>query len=306
MDEDDTLSGYGAGRELYKSLVRMESDGPARPLLDAWQARVLPAYPAWLARAAAFDTFSALSARDADLLECELFALARVSDAMTLGFQPPYDGREANDRPWLDPDREQYLGFFATLGMTEVGAADGFDPFLHEIAELVPAEDPDAPIELLDVLWPGLFLGELLFTRAGVRVRAGAHVAEPGWADTSPLYWANRRRGRRPVDLSHGWGSNSQWSTSHRMDFRTADGDRWNVVRDPERVSDHCVERHAMTLAEAESLVKHRCLLRRPAGLPALVADSQGAADLWPFNWQLPEPAECTPGCRNHGGPFRR
>jgi len=297
------LEPLGAGRELYLSLVSMGSDGPAQPLLDAWAARALPGYPAWLAPASRFDSFCALSADDRALLEEELYALGRVAGAMTLGFQPPSAGREDQDRAWLVPDREEFLGFFARLGMTAVGAADGFDPFLHEIAELVPAENPDAPIELLDVLWPGLFLGELLFVRAGVRVRAGARVAEPGWADGSPMYWAHRRLNRRPVDLSHGWGSGSQWGTDHRMDFRTADGDRWNVHRRPERLSDHCAERDWLTPAEAEEFVRHRCLLRRPAGRPGLLPDTQDAADLWPFNWSLPEPAECTPGCRGHGEP---
>ncbi|MFD8481105.1 hypothetical protein [Kitasatospora sp. NPDC059673] len=80
---------------------------------------------------------------------------------------------------------------------------------------------------------PGLLFGELLFVRAGARVRAGAHLAEPGWADGSPMYWAYRRRNRRPIDLSHGWGSGSQWGTSHRMRFRTAAGDRGTSTRGP-------------------------------------------------------------------------
>ncbi|WP_352230265.1 phosphotransferase [Kitasatospora phosalacinea] len=297
----------GAGRELYHALMA-RTGSSAQLVLDAWAAEALPGYPERLAAAASYDAFTAQSAQEQDLLECELYALSRTADALALEFQPPYGDGPVRDGVRLGVGREEFAAFFARLGMTEVGAADGFDPFLHEIAELVPAEDPDAPIELLDVLWPGFVLGELVFTRAGVRVRAGARVAEPGWADASPVYWAFRRRGRRPVDLSQGWGSNSQWSTSHRMDFRTADGDRLNVVRTPERLSDH----HAidgfppLSRAEAEELLRHRCLLRRPAGYPELVVDSQEAADFWPFDWTLPEPAACSPDCRDHGSNWQR
>ncbi|MFD7734957.1 phosphotransferase family protein [Kitasatospora phosalacinea] len=288
----------GAGRELYRALMWMGDTGTAA-VLDAWAAQVLPGYPERLAAAASYDAFGAQSAEEQDRLECELYALSRTADVLALEFQPPHGDGPVRDRVRLGLDLAGYRAFFTRLGMAEVGAADGFDPFLHEIAELVPAEDPDAPIELLDVLWPGFMFGELLFARAGVRVRAGARVAEPGWADASPVYWAFRRRGRRPVDLSHGWGSNSQWSTGLRMDFRTADGDRLNVVRTPERLSDH----HGgtgLTRAEAEELLRHRCLLRRPAGLPELVADSQEAADFWPFHWTLPEPGACVGGCQGH------
>ncbi|MFD8595478.1 hypothetical protein ACFV1L_10795 [Kitasatospora sp. NPDC059646] len=294
------MSGPGTGRELYHALM---AAGAAGRELEAWAARELPAYPVQLAPASSYRAFTGLSAVEQDALETELYALSRVADVLCLEFQPPYGGGPVRDGTRMGVGREEYLGFFARLGMAEVGAGGGFDPFLHEIAELVPAEDPDAPIELLDVLWPGLLLGELLFTRAGVRVRAGARVAEPGWADRSPMYWAFRRRGRRPVDLSHGWGSNSQWRTGHRMDFRTADGDRWNVVRHAERVSDHCAGHHRLTPAEADELVRHRCLLRRPVGRPELIADSRVAADLWPYRWSLPEPAACAPGCGGHGAP---
>ncbi|QKW22860.1 hypothetical protein HUT16_30580 [Kitasatospora sp. NA04385] len=298
----------GAGRELYQALMWMGGAGTTAALLESWARRALPGYPHRLAAATSYDAFTAQSAEEQDLLECELYALSRVADVLALEFQPPFGAGPVRDGVRLGVGREERTAFFARLGMTEVGAADGFDPFLHEIAELVPAEDPDAPVELLDVLWPGFTFGELLFTRAGVRVRAGARVAEPGWADASPMYWAHRRRGRRPVDLSHDWGSNSQWSTSHRMDFRTADGDRLNVVRTPERLSDH----HAidgfppLSLAEAEELLRHRCLLRRPAGWPELAADSQQAADCWPFDWTLPEPARCSPDCRDHGSNRQR
>ncbi|GAA2106127.1 hypothetical protein GCM10009759_43990 [Kitasatospora saccharophila] len=285
----------GAGRELYQALMWMGGEGTTPALLESWAQRALPGYPERLVAASALASFTELPREEQRELEEEFYALGRVADALALDMQPPYGDGPVRDGARLALSRQGYAAFFARLGMTEVGAADGFDPFLHEIAELVPAEDPDAPIELLDVLWPGLMLGELLFTRAGVRVRAGARVAEPGWADASPVYWAHRRRGRPTVDLGQGWGSNSQWSTSHRMDFRTADGDRLNVVPRPERLSEGRL-REELSRTEAEELLRHRCLLRRPTGLPELVVDSQEAADFWPFHWTLPEPGARTAG----------
>ncbi|MFD0531918.1 hypothetical protein ACFQ1I_43790 [Kitasatospora arboriphila] len=89
----------------------------------------------------------------------------------------------------------------------------GFDPFLHEIVEVEQADDPAAPIEVTEVLWPGLMLGELLFSRAGVRVRAaprtpstasrtarrctGPSAAATGGRSTSPRAGAATRSGRR-------------------------------------------------------------------------------------------------------------
>src|SRR4051794_33620598 len=72
-------------------------------------------------------------------------------------------------------------------------AEDAFHPFFHEIADLVPADDPDERVTLLDELWPGYLLGSLLVRRAGVRVRAGAAHAAAGVATNSRLHWASWR-----------------------------------------------------------------------------------------------------------------
>ncbi|MER5851332.1 hypothetical protein ABT126_31005 [Streptomyces sp. NPDC002012] len=80
-----------------------------------------------------------------------------------------------------------------------------FDSFLHEIVDVEQADDPHAPIRITQIVWPGLMLGQLLFSRAGVRVRAGANHAQCGVADRPPLYWTYLRRHRSTVDLSHGW-----------------------------------------------------------------------------------------------------
>ncbi|MFF9075715.1 hypothetical protein ACF1BP_28990 [Streptomyces sp. NPDC014735] len=129
------------------------------------------------------------------------------------------------------PERE-YLDLFTSLGMTPFKDGDAFDPFHHEIVEVEQADDPHAPIEIAEILWPGLMPGRLLFNRAGVRIRAGVEHAQRGVADCWPLYWTFRRH-RTTVGLSQGWGSNSQWRTGFRPDYRTPAGNRLNLAGGP-------------------------------------------------------------------------
>ncbi|MBO4258940.1 hypothetical protein [Streptomyces griseorubiginosus] len=57
------------------------------------------------------------------------------------------------------------------------------------------AADPEEPIRITGVVWPGLWMGE-----------------------------AHRRRHRPTVDRSMGWGHSSQWRTDIRVDLRTENG----------------------------------------------------------------------------------
>jgi hypothetical protein len=132
------------------------------------------------------------------------------------------------------------------------------------------------------VRWPGLRLGQLLFSRAGVAVTAGAAVATAGVADRSPLYWTWRRDGRRTCDLSHGWGHNSQWRTALRRDYRTPEGDVLNVdgtLRAVHPADDSDSEE--LPVDRRVELLRHRCLLT-PLDDPAV-----DVADLWPYDWTM-------------------
>ncbi|WP_405529705.1 hypothetical protein OG426_47185 [Streptomyces canus] len=261
--------GVGA-RELYESLA--EGKGTSAP----WLGRDDSGYRDRLATAAEYRPW--WTAPEVQALLWELHALSRVSDLL------------------LDSGRE-YPGLFATLGMTPF-TGDTFDPFLHEIVEVEQADDPRAPIEITEVAWPGLMLGQLLFNRAGVRVRAGADHARRGVADRSPLYWTFRRRHRPTVDLSHGWGHNSQWRTDFRLDYRTPDGDRLNVAEhdpidgrpdlDPDHPANLGPEERLLTPGERRELLRHRCLLRVPQAADALAGTPGWERDLMPFGWRLP------------------
>ncbi|MGC0314779.1 hypothetical protein [Kitasatospora acidiphila] len=228
---------YGVdARELYEALAWYDGVEPYEKILVPWLYRVQDGYRAWLATAAEDGSWWTEKEAEPDGQELvwELYALHGVSDQLLLTFQPRSDEPGSPDPRPLLSERE-YLEVFTVLGMTpfeDGDAFDPFDPFLREIVEVEQADDPYTPIEITEVFWPGLMLGQLLFNRAGVRIRASVEQAQRGVADRSPLYWTFRRRHRPAVDLSQGWGGNSQWRTDFRLDYRSPAGDRLNVAGD--------------------------------------------------------------------------
>jgi len=139
----------------------------------------------------------------------QLYA-SRVRDALLLAHQPgPADDsvRELDQalgrrQPGFRPvPADQATQFFAALGCQPVTEAS-FDPILHEIITCQAAADSGAPIQVTGCAWPALMIGELVFTRAGVHVRAGSAHAVPGIADRSTLHWEYWRRHRTTSDGS--------------------------------------------------------------------------------------------------------
>ncbi|WP_406505463.1 hypothetical protein [Streptomyces sp. NBC_00212] len=291
---------YGVdARELYEALGQYEGMEPYEQIVVPWLDRAQGGYRAWLATAAGDGAWWTGKGAEptGQKLVWELYTLHRVSDRLLLTFQPSSDEPGSPDpRPLLS--EWQYLDVFTSLGMTLFEDGDAFDPFLHEIVEVEQADDPHAPIEITEILWPGLMLGRLLFSRAGVRIRSGIKYAQRGVADCSPLYWTFRRRHRPTVDLSQGWGSNSQWRTDFRLDYRTPAGDRLNVAGDrpidgsadlhPDHPENLSPEERLLTSGERRELLRHRCLLRAPEAADALAGSPAWERDLMPFDWQLP------------------
>ncbi|WP_073819381.1 hypothetical protein [Kitasatospora sp. CB01950] len=287
-------------RELYESLMECEGERSTRNALDRWLEGARGGYRSTLARAGEHATrwWEDESEPVGRFLDRELYALNRVSDILLYGYQPPRaDG--GGVQPWLGLPVAGYRAFFAGLGMTPFDGTGPFDPFLHEIVEVEQSDDPDAPMEITEVFWPGLMLGQLLYVRAGVRIRAGRRHAEAGVADRFLLYWTFRRRARPVHDRSHGWGYNSGWGTEFRLDYRTPHGDRLNVTGDrpidgdpalpAERPLNLSPEERALTPAERRDLLRHRTLLRTPEAIGALAETDRWAEDLIPYDWRLPE-----------------
>src|SRR6266550_1650701 len=89
-----------------------------------------------------------------------------------------------------------------------------YSPFFHEIVRQ---------------FWPGLMFGSMMFARAGVGVRCHPTILRKDVAETSPMYFTYSRRRRLTVDLSMGWGHNSQWRTNFRRDYVDGDVYHFNV-----------------------------------------------------------------------------
>jgi hypothetical protein len=205
-----------------------------------------------------------------------LYAASRVRDALLLAHQPdPADDSVAELDKALYRQQpacrtvpaEQITTFFAAMGCIPV-TEPVFDPILHEIVTCEPASTPTAPIEITGQIWPALVIGELVFTRAGVRVRAGSAIAEAGVADRSCLDWEYWRRHRTTVDGSFWWGHNSQWRTAFRRDYIT---DRGHVYNFDAGSHFHKMTEDSVTRAnrdpelppdQADEYIRHRSLIR--------------------------------------------
>jgi hypothetical protein len=151
-----------------------------------------------------------------------------------------------------------------------------FSQFLHEIVEVEQSNEVAREIGLLTEFWPALMLGPMLFSRAGVGVIGGVKRVNKTVAENSTLYWAYARRNRPCSDLSHGWGSNSQWRTGFRRDYEFEGRAYLNVDAQPARSN----LPRGLTDDELMELLQHRCF----------ITTTKPHDDLWPYD----EKAEIT------------
>ncbi|WP_141577907.1 hypothetical protein [Actinomadura sp. WMMA1423] len=155
--------------------------------------------------------------------------------------------------------------FFTEIGLTPFERAEAFSPFHHEIFAVVQDETA-TQVTVEEVLWPGFWFGDLLFSRAGVRVRAPRHLIGAEVATTSTLYFTYCREPRPTFDLSHGWGSNSQWHTTFQRFYADEDGLHFNwdgevdIGEDPPQAWDPPDEEYP--LDQRRELLLHRCFVR--------------------------------------------
>lgn len=222
----------------------------------------------------------------------QLYALHRVNDFLLLSFQPgedvnregPFQSEAYRDYmrgvgysrlvDWQGPEitLHEYEQFFAALGFQGFGELE-YSPFFHEIVEVVEDDAYAGRVQIEHVFWPGLPFGQLLFSRAGVRVRCSPTVMKKEIAERSPLYFTYWRWRREAEDLSRGWGHNSQWSTKPRRDYIEPDCFHYNVdgrytldedFRQQQIEDDLEREQDALTLDEQIELLTHRCFVRTP------------------------------------------
>lgn len=210
-----------------------------------------------------------------ELLEGEsmnLYCASRLSDLMLLSFQPG-----DLDFAGIGTTLGNYIELFTHLGFAVLEPRQ-FHAFSCEVVEVIQSESTE--VAIIEVLWPAVMLGKMMFARAGVRVKAPSYVLTKGIADRSCLYWSYRRKYRKTNDLSHGWGSHSQWRTDFRRDFDLGDRYVYNVdvgsmiidLREPISESEVIEE---ISILERISLLKNRCITN-------IVRVND--ADCWPYH----------------------
>lgn len=208
--------------------------------------------------------------------EWDWYALSRINDHCILPFQADHE------HPWKHGpimSELEYLGAFAPLGFTALAPTVGerFLPHRHEIHAVEQSSDDKEPITIVRTIWPGLWFGSLVFSRAGVVVRGGRRHIVKEIAERSILYFSYRRLVRETRDLSMGWGSNSQWRTSFRFDHE-ADGivryhvNGINLLWDETQAyrDSHSED---LTIQERIELCRNRCFL----------TVEKPDQDLWPY-----------------------
>lgn len=184
----------------------------------------------------------------------DLYAFSRLLQLLILPlqeFRPVQRAHFATD-PWAPGFSPMEFETFCRALDLQLEEPACFHPFLCEVTDLVSAA-PESQPEIQELRWPAVWLGRLLLLRAGTRVAAPAARLDPRFAPSSRLYWTYRRRDREYEDLSHGWGSNSQWRTSFRRDYRCAGRLIYNA--------DGEVALHAASPPTDLELLRHRCFV---------------------------------------------
>lgn len=215
----------------------------------------------------------------------DLYAFSRVNDLLLIDFQPVnpnYLPHRYSD--WLDLSLDHYVEIITRCGLEIRQAEPRFSPFFHELVEVEICGDLANPYEIIGEFWPAVTNGNLLISRAGARVLTNGNCANATVATNSTLYWQYDRRYRETSDLSHGWGSNSQWRTALRCDFIEGEIFHFNArgsidisgefhdvtCNQNDGASPHEV---GIPISGQASLLLHRCQLTNP------VAD-----EVWPYD----------------------
>jgi hypothetical protein len=243
-------------RELHESLLEYKGARVSDEVLGPWLARN-GAERVWLRELATRPGKPWPAMSDEDL--CRLYAVSRVNDVLLLHFQP----LRRDDWHGHDLQLAEYVSFLEALGFVRVEHGS-FHPFFHELVSVQASEPPVNGIALVESWWPCFMLGDLMFSRAGVTVRAGARELVPAVAENSILYWAHRRANRPTTDRSVGWGGNSAWRTGFRRDYRRGDTVCFNVDgrRAPHAPPQDASEQGGLTPEERVELLTHRCFVR--------------------------------------------
>lgn len=256
--------------KLYESLLGNGEKNIYSEVLSPWLAENTAEID-WL-KAIAGQSGNPMPVVDQEKL-WRLYALSRVNDLLLLTFQPA----EPHSSDWPGPpiNVNEYRTFMKALGMREISPAS-FSPFYHEIVAASPTGKKDLPISVEEFFWPGMMLGDMLFSRAGVKVNGGNDFLNTVSATASTLYWTFRRKYRPYQDLSHGWGGNSQWRTHFRRDYHIGENYHFNVdgKYDLSETKSSAMGDEELSIAERIELLTNRCF----------ILSAKPHNDRWPYD----------------------
>ena len=260
-------------RDLYDKIFDFEGESIFESVLKPWV--VENKYKTYLSMLS-----DKLQANQTNLSQedlWELYALNRVLDILTLGFQP---NNRADGSDWSGTDitLAEYNTFNKLIGL-ETNIPELFHPFDCEIME---AQAGEKDFQIIEHFFPAVKLKNLMIKRAGVKISLNPQLFDLRQINTASIYWTYRRKNRKYLDQSQGWGSNSQWRTDLRLDMETTDHFIYNVQGDfnlTEATSDQQYELNDLELREAIELTRLRHLIQ----------SKKDDTDLYPYNFRYEE-----------------
>lgn len=209
----------------------------------------------------------------------ELYALSRVLDILTLQFQT---NNNADGSNWTGSQisLSEYVEFNNMIGLT-TETPTVFKPFDCEIIE---AQAGNIDFQIIEHCFPTIKLNNLIVKRAGVKITLNPNKYNLNLVNTAPIYWTFRRKNRKYLDLSQGWGSNSQWRTDLRLDIETHDSFIYNFQGefDLNNPTDKVLEQlhdDNLEIKEAIELTKFR----------HFIVSKKEDSDLFPYDYRYQE-----------------
>ncbi|WP_298427936.1 hypothetical protein [uncultured Kordia sp.] len=210
---------------------------------------------------------------------CELYALSRLLDILTLHFLP---NNNADGSDWLGVEisKNEYIEFIKIIGLETVKPKT-YDTFHCEIAE---TKVGNKNFEITECLFPSVKLKNLLIKRSAVIITNRIEDYNLELMNNSKIYWTFRRNNRKFIDLSNGWGNNSQWKTEFRLDLENGNKIiyNYNGKFDLNQLSEETLnelKEEGLEVNEAIELIVNRHFIKC----------SKDDSDLFPYNFRYDE-----------------
>jgi hypothetical protein len=219
------------------------------------------------------------SAEGSDEDNWELYALSRILDILTLRFQP---NKNADGSEWPGPEisLNEYIEFIKILGL-EIVYPEIYNAFYCEILE---AKEGKNYFEINDYLFPGIKLKNLVIKRSGTIININPTDYDLDLINNARIFWTYRRKNREYDDLSHDWGTNSQWRTTFRLDIETDNSFIYNLQGEDDlnNLSDETLKElkeQNLTIDEAIELLVNR----------HFISCTKDSNDVYPYDFKYTE-----------------